>query len=102
MKKQIHFCGRNYNSKASLVRRARAVRDDYEPNGRVKEENEHFVLALLLKHPDYQAKVGGREVSHFEVRGHKFQTRAFYIVFVDRSAIDFSFMKSINAIFDEV
>jgi len=94
----IDFCGERHHSKASLVRRTRAVRDQYEPGDRVKSEHEIFIMALLLKHPDYQEKISGREISHFEVRRYKYQTLAFFIVFADGSAADFSFMKSIKEI----
>lgn len=94
----INFCGERYHSKASLIRRTRAVRDQYEPGDRVNSEHELFVMALLLKHPDYQAKSSGREISHFEVRRYKYQTRAFFVVFADGSTVDFSFMKSIKII----
>src|SRR5215204_3060819 len=64
--------------------------------GQIRGEDAVVVAELFASHPDATEKCAGRRISHFEVRPHKFNTRALFAVFVDGSAIDFSWKKAIG------
>lgn len=70
----------------------------YEPGSRISEHaDEQFLLDLLELHPQRDEKMGCG-VEYFEIRVNpKFvRQRSFYLIRVDRSETDFSFMKCLK------
>jgi hypothetical protein len=82
------------------MRYIRKIRDAYMPGEQVRDPDHATSVAALFKaHPDFEMKRAGRELSHFEVRAYKYQTRAFFAVFTNGEFIDFSFKKAVNQLF---
>jgi hypothetical protein len=46
-------------------------------------------------HPDYREKLQGHSICDFDIRVHKFQTRAFHVIRTDGVAVEFSYRKCI-------
>ena len=70
----------------------------YAPGDRVTDPaDEQFLLDLLELHPQRDDKIG-RGIDHFEIRTNpKFvKQRSFYLVRIDGSETDFSFVKCLR------
>jgi hypothetical protein len=73
----------------------RAVLYAYEPPARVSQIEHQLLLGdLLAMHPEAETKIGGG-VDHFEVRVN-LKTPGFWIIRVDGSETDFSFIKALR------
>lgn len=89
---------RSFALKKDAEQACRDVLYRYDPGHRVTGiADEQFLLDLLELHPERDEKLGCG-VAHFEVRVNpKFvRQRSFYLVRVDRSETDFSFMKCLR------
>src|SRR5262249_30112737 len=89
---------RSFALKKDAEDACREVLYRYPPGSRVTSpDDEQFLLDLLDLHPQRSEKVG-RGVAYFEVRTNpKFaRQRSFYLIRVDHSETDFSFMKCLK------
>jgi hypothetical protein len=89
---------RSFALKKDVEQVCREILYRYEPGSRVIESaDEQFLLDLLELHPQQNEKFGGG-VAHFEVRANPrfVRQRTFYLVRVDGSETDFSFMKCLR------
>ena len=101
MGKTIRINGRSFPSAVAIAAQARDTRDKYSPRDVVADEDDaSFIAALFKAHPDYEAKMAGRELSHFEVRTYQYQTRAFFAVFTSGELVDFSFLRAAKGAFE--
>jgi hypothetical protein len=90
---------RSFALKKDAEQACRDILYRYEPGHRVAEiADEQFLLDLLELHPQRDEKFGCG-VDHFEVRVNpKFvRQRTFYLVRVDRTETDFSFVKCLRS-----
>lgn len=82
--------------KKCYIDRARSIlrgRELFEPLACADED---FLAELIARHPDSLLKVGAG-IDHFEVRPDGWGGRCFWIVRVDSTATDFSFLSCLKA-----
>jgi hypothetical protein len=92
--------GLTFRTQAEIIAHCRSIIG--QGDGRVPDEHAAFLFGLLDRHPGAAEKIGVG-VDHFEIaRGAKqvgagwIATRGFYVVRVDGSRDDFSFMKCVR------
>lgn len=71
-----------------------AMLNRYRPKQRVCDEDAVDLAALLVRHSEYQQKVG-IGIDHFEVMRAEFGTQCFRVVRIDGTGEDFSFLHCI-------
>ena len=68
----------------------KAMLNRYRPKQRVSEKDAADLAALLMRHAEYEEKVG-ISIDHFEVMRAEFGTQCFRLVRVDGTGEDFSY-----------
>ena len=88
------FGGAYFRTKEAVVSRLRSVLYGYRSGKLVSAEDHQFLLSVLEEHPHKEEKIG-TGVAGFRVRVNPVfaHRRTFYIVRVDGTEEDFSFMK---------
>jgi Protein of unknown function (DUF3223) len=91
-----YFIGiREYPSKKAALAAIQEVLYRYEPRERVERpDDQEFLIDLIQNHPDPVSKIGAG-IGRFEVRLN-WKTHGFWIIRVDGSETDFSFMKCLH------
>jgi hypothetical protein len=84
---------RTYRTKSAALDAIREVRERVKAQGSASAADDEFLRDLVALHPDAEGKVGAG-IDHFEVR-RNINNDGFWIVRVDGTATEFSFMKSI-------
>ena len=98
MAKHVNFSKYRFASQAKAVKAAQLVRDRHPLKTPIRDKADHeFIDALFHQHPDYETKIDGRTVSHYEVHTNVGSSHCFYAIFVGGGMIDFSFHKAIEA-----
>lgn len=94
----VQFSKHEFGSKAKALKATQQVRDRHPVKVPIRDKADHeFIDALFRQHPDYETKVAGRTVSHYEVHPNIGGSHCFYAIFVGGGMIDFSFHKAIEA-----
>ena len=87
--------GRNYTSKASILARARQIKDSHKPGDQLEGEELAFMLSLLCWHPSAVDKIGvgirAIWIRANPMLGHN----EFYLWRVDQTGTEFSYKKCV-------
>jgi hypothetical protein len=87
-----------FGTKTALICGLEAMRDSYEPGDRVSEQDE-VDLQMIWGDNALEEELGGRTISHYEVRTHKQEPRVFFVVFTDGSSAAFNFMRRVDDLY---
>lgn len=88
--KPVDLATRSFEKQGDATNFFKAMLNRYRPGERVSDEDALDVAALLERHTEYVAKVGGG-VSHFQVMMTEHGTQCFRIIRTDGSGTDFSY-----------
>lgn len=93
----IDIAGERFRTKKALTERVRAVLHGGDAPRRLDADEETLIGELLKFHPDAPTKVGCG-VGHIEIRWNPpYHSRGFWVVRLDGSATDFSYIDAIKA-----
>lgn len=82
-----------FESKAETEKKLREILYSVDFLEKVPQEHLQLFCEIFALHPEYPAKLAGREISHFEVHPNKGGSRCFHACFTNGENVHFSFKK---------
>ena len=96
-RKPIEIAGETFKTQTAAIERIRGIMASYHNGATVNMFDLAFLQDLLRRHPDAESKIGIGVASIFVDRNPQYpSTRTFFLVRVDGSSTDFSFMECLR------